>query len=323
MIKKSDEINNEKKVGPVDVYDCMGSEELREYYRRTWELSPQEKAGIIRYARLSVQRKRELFGRLVPEADDKLKGQLSAACGVIEASLEQLYSPKGRVLYVMERKLPKEGLLMEDRTRLILNDGLNYMKCTDIVTEEVLFADTIDEVFTQVNEYICWDIQGSGIPHHELFYVYQIPVSDRRRSDPLVEFYIMETGGKAEITDLYIEPKRCGEMGTDKPAYDIYSHGFEYAFHQNIVLPYETGDILRVKTPVMDAPAYGYFTKEFAYGWYNYLYASREAALSSDRIKNISFLSLSELFPEFHPYFMFDCLEKADGSEGIAGDILK
>ena len=298
--------------GSLDVYDCIGSKEIRDYYRRTWELSAEEKAGLVRYAMLPIQKKQELFEELIPEADNETGEQLKICSNVINVFLDQIYSPKGRVLYVMERELPKDGLLKEGRTELMLYDGLNSIKCTDLETAELLFADTIEGVTAKANEYIYWDTDNTGKAHHELFYVYCIPVSDNRKSESLIEFYMMEIDGKAEITDFYFDTGRCEELGTDKRSYKVYDNGFEFAFHRNIVLPYETGDILRVRTPIMEYPAYGYFTKEFALGWYNHLYVSKEDALSSDRVKSIRFLSLSELFPEFHPYFLFDCVEKAN-----------
>ena len=76
-------------------------------------------------------------------------------------------------------------------------------------------------------------------------------------------------------------------------------------------MPYESGDILKLQTPLMEKPAYGYLHREWALGWYNHLYDEEGDPDSDDKDRDIRFLSLSYIFPDLAPYTLFDCIERA------------
>ena len=294
----------------VDVYDCMRSTEIREFYRDKWILDTNEKMTLVWHSMLPFREKLEIFKSLKAEAVGEAAKMLKETIDVISDFLNSLDHPGERVLYVMERHFPPEGMMKDDEMILMILDEFNHLECTDTVCTELLFRDTIDEVISTVNEQIEYAQERGYNDVHELYYVYQWIIPEQGSSYSDFEFYVMDIDGKAAITHLYTSlGYRVDEQGEH-----IFDPFFGGALDYDIDLPYESGEILKLQTPLMDKPAYGYFYKDWALGWYNHLYCEKDDRDSKDENRNMRFLSLCSIYPDLSPYTLFDCIERAKKS---------
>ncbi len=291
----------------ADVYDCMRSEEIRGFYRNRWILDTDEKISLIWHSMLPIHEKLELYQEIKAEATGENTEILRLATDVITDFLDKAEHPKRRMLYAMERRSSPKGMMKDGEMRLMISDKYNHLNCTDTVCTDLVFKDTIDEVIAEVNEQIAWNQKQGNARKHELYYVYQMIVPEKEPSKAAFEFYVMDIDRKAEITQLFPGDDYCREKLTNAR----FESALDDSFHQNIDLPYESGEILKLQTPLMEKPAYGYLRKEWALGWYNHLYCEEGDADSDDKDKNIRFLSLSYIFPDLAPYTLFDCIERA------------
>lgn len=223
-----------------DFYDCIGSEEIRKYYRENIWLSTLEKGYLVSRSSLPICDKIKMLERLgAYNPEGKECRMVMNFAKIYQQSMEEILNPTMQCIYIVKRRESLKNFEGKEHFSDIFN--------TVSRSRYDLFS-TYQEV--RNNASLCR--QAENI--QEIINVDMI-FKDRRQVSNPISFDIAFFDGKPEIYYISINDEDILKgWRFDNKVIEEFQNHMDY-FH--FPLPYKTGDRLKIKTPYMNEPIYG------------------------------------------------------------------
>lgn len=225
-----------------DVYKCIRNEEIREFFRSKG-LSVWEKIQIILHSYASMQKKRDWLSCLLEQVCNDEMQQVSNMIELIDTCLYQIYHTEENVIYIAElRYTPMDRKEWGDED----------IRCYSPDGAELTFYDEMVKMIEYLSDTYAL---SPGENNHEI-YIYQLIKTPHKKHRIKIEFSMTWIEGKLEIFQMYPDKEWLERKGISEETID----DFEDAGMGYKELPFQEGDRLKIKTPLMTEYIHGTLT---------------------------------------------------------------
>lgn len=225
-----------------DVYECIKNREIREFFRCKG-LSVWEQIQIVLHSYASMQKKREWLLCLLQQVDEDEKKQVCKMIELIDTCLYQIYHTADNVVYIAElRYTPMDRKKWGDED-------------VDIPTSDGAELTFHDEM-VKMTEYLSETYALRPNDNNQELYIYQLIKTSNKKHQIKMEFSMTWMEGKLEIFQMYPDKEWLERKGISEETID----DFEDAGMGYKELPFQEGDRLKIKTPLMTEYIHGTLT---------------------------------------------------------------
>ena len=244
-----------------DVYNLIQSKEVREHLRKYRKFKPLEQDIIIRNSYYSIEQKLEFMKQLLDDVRE-MNGEreelelLEERVKMYEFVVNFIHNPGNDVIYMAQEETRGYNICREDNdyrlSEKIYADTHYFRKFADLIT---YWEGAVGTEYTVCVDMVLLSEQGTKYNADEIV-------------QPVWFYMAIDLEGKVRIRKFEIDDKWFERKGFSRDCIrDIYDE-----FHSP--LPFEHGSRIKLKTPEMCEPVYGFLeSSEDGNGcWFHFLY---------------------------------------------------
>lgn len=254
----------------LDIYECILSEQIQQFYRKNIVLTLEEKETLIITSFTPVQRQLEMLRLLTGEAQGQEREQIQEMIRLYEKMIGMIYHPTGRILYICDWKEP------------VTNYGETEISNTfHTVSTDSDYFDSMEEILAYFQE-------GMGNLLADVTMI-EIP-EDGGKHKELGGFYAAWKE-KPMIYHIWFQDKEMMQKDISEETISRYIFA---SSSMRMPLPFESGNRIRLKTPFMEKAIFGKLSSELDGNgcWYHFLYKDDEEDEYNCKFLDFSYLKM-------------------------------